>query len=308
MDKFLIQKFPDYSRAYLQKLIKSGNIKVNDKLIKQSCILKDGDSISADFPEKEIISLKPDSNIKFDVIYEDENVIVVNKPAGLTAHPSENQKSGTLVNGLLAKYPEIINVGDLSTSSGQERLRPGIAHRLDKDTSGVMIVARNNKAFQFLKDQFKNRNVVKKYIALVAGEISLKSGMIDLPIGRKRKMPTKQVAVKNAKQARGTIREAATEYNVLRRIDIGGKKFTLVKVLPKTGRLHQIRAHFSAIGHPVAGDLKYGSKDKVSIKALNRNFLHAESLEIDIPQDAGNSKRTVFFAPLPKELGDLIGN
>jgi len=318
LDKFLVQKFQDYSRAFLQKLINQENIKVNNRKVKQGLILKVGDVISIEIPEREGISLEPDSSIKLDILYEDENVIVINKPAGLTVHPSENQKSGTLVNGLLAKYPEIKNVGDSSTdltsltiseqeNSGQENLRPGIIHRLDKNTSGVMIVARNNEAFQFFKKEFQERRVIKKYIALVAGDISRERGVINLPIARKRKMPTKQVAVKNVRQARGTIREAVTEYRVLRHnISIEGKKFTLVEVLPKTGRLHQIRAHFSAIGHPVAGDLKYGPKNRVLLETLNRHFLHAESLEIDIPQGAGNSKKMIFLAPLPKELKNLI--
>lgn len=301
LDKFLIKELSEQSRAFLQKLIKQDLISVNGKRVKQSYTLKIGDIVSVEIPEKKEISLEPDSGIKFEVLHEDKNFVVVNKPAGLTAHPSENETGGTLVNGLLAKYPDVVGVGE-------DRLRPGIVHRLDKDTSGVMIVARNNETFQFLKDQFKNRKTVKKYIALVSGDIKKENGVINFPIARKRNMPTKQVAVRNENQARGTVRDAVTEFKVVRHIKIDGKDFTLVEVSPKTGRLHQIRVHFAAIGHPVAGDMKYGSRDKVSIKNLHRQFLHAESLEIDVPfegEEAGFKKMT-FKAPLPKELTELL--
>lgn len=302
LDKFLTGKFPQYSRAYLQKMIKGGNILVNSKKVKQRHILKENDEILVEFPEKKELSLKSDSTVKFEVIYEDKNVIVVNKPAGLSVHPSENEPDRTLINGLLAKYPEIKNVGDPSTSSGQERLRPGIVHRLDKDTSGVMIVARNNETFIFLKNQFKERQAVKKYIALAVGNIQKEKGIISLPIARRRNIPTRQVAVKSERQARGKIREAVTEYRVLRHLFIDGKECTLIEAFPKTGRLHQIRVHFSAIGYPLAGDKKYGSGIRTAISGLKRHFLHAASLEITIPQKGIK----IFEAPLPQELSKFL--
>lgn len=298
IDKLLQEQFKEYSRAFLQKLIKSGNINVNGKIAKQSYILKEGDVVSVEFPEKKETFLEPDKSIKFDILYEDENVAVINKPAGLAVHPSENPlaaMNGTLVNGLLAKYPAIKNVGE-------DPLRPGIVHRLDRDTSGVMIIALNNETFQFLKNQFKERKTTKKYIALVVGNVKKDSGIINLPIARKRSLPTKQTAVKNEKQARGKIREAVTEYKVSRRLFIDGKPYTLMEAFPKTGRLHQIRVHFSAIGHPVAGDEKYGSPKATAIKGLNRHFLHAESLSIAIPEKGEKT----FEAPLPKELAKLL--
>lgn len=312
IDKFLTGQFPQFSRAYLQKLIKGTEISVNDKKVKQGYILKVGDSIEINLPEQKNISLNPDSGIKFEVLYEDENVVVVNKPADLTVHPSENDPDKTLVNGLLAKYPDIRNVGDNLAGPDQENLRPGIVHRLDRDTSGVMIVARNNNSFQFLKNQFKTRNAVKKYIALVAGDITKENGVIDFPIARRRKIPTKQIAVKTerqacaGRQARGKIREAVTEYKVLRHLSIDKGKFTLVEVFPKTGRLHQIRVHFSAIGHPVAGDAKYGGKG-AEIKGLKRQFLHAESLKINIPSKGNiDGKPKIFKSPLPKDLAKFL--
>lgn len=298
IDKFLQKKFSEHSRVFLQKLIKNENIKVKGKTIKQSYVLKEGDVLSVEFPEKKEMSLEPDNSVKFEILYEDENVVAVNKPAGLTVHPSENPLAamdGTLVNGLLAKYPEIKNVGE-------DPLRPGIVHRLDRDTSGVMIIARNNEAFQFLKNQFKERKTTKKYIALVVGDIKKESGIINLPVARKRSLPTKQTAVRNEKQARGKIREAITEYKVSRHLLIGGKPYTIVDAFPKTGRLHQIRVHFSAIGHPVAGDDKYGSPKATALDGLNRHFLHAESLTIDIPEKGEKT----FKAPLPEELAKLL--
>lgn len=298
VDKLLQEQFKEYSRAFLQKLIKSGNINVNGKIAKQSYILKEGDVVLAEFPEKEEKSLESDKSIKFEILYEDDNVAAINKPAGLAVHPSENPLAamdGTLANGLLAKYPAIKNVGE-------DPLRPGIVHRLDRDTSGVMIIALNNEAFQFLKNQFKERKTTKRYIALVIGDMKKEKGVISLPIARKRSLPTKQVAVKNEKQARGKIREAVTEYRVSRHLIIDGKPYTLIEAFPKTGRLHQIRVHFSAIGHPVAGDEKYGSKKATAIKGLNRHFLHAESLTIDIPEKGEKT----FYAPLPEELGKLL--
>lgn len=302
MDKFLVSRFSDKSRAFLQSLIKDGNILVNSKIVKQGYILKDGDEISINFPQKAEMSLEPDSSIKFEVIYEDDDVVVVNKPAGLSVHPSENESDKTLVNGLLARYPEIKNVGDLSVGGEDLNLRPGIVHRLDKDTSGVMIIARNNNSFQFLKNQFKEKKAVKKYVALVVGKVYKESGTISLPIARKRKLPTKQVAVKNERQARGKIREAVTEYRVVRQIDVGGKIFTLIEAMPKTGRMHQIRVHFSAIGHPLAGDFKYGSKNQVAIAGLGRHFLHAKSLEIDLP----SGKHKIFESSLPSDLSKIL--
>lgn len=243
-------------------------------------------------------------NLPFEILYEDENVIVVNKPAGLTVHPSSHEPTGTLTDYLLEKYPEIKGVGDPLTGQGQEILRPGLVHRLDKDTSGVLIVARNQKSFEFLKNQFQERRVSKQYIALVAGRVVKEEGTIDLPIARYRKMPTRQVAVRNIKQARGKIREAVTKYKVLRHLVIEGKPFTLVVAFPETGRLHQIRAHFAAIGHPLAGDMKYGKKNKVQISGLGRHFLHASSLAVNMPPDG--RERRVFTAPLPRECEILI--
>ncbi len=240
-----------------------------------------------------------------DIIYEDKNIIVVNKPAGIAVHPDATHKTGTLVQEILKTHPEIKNVGDLSTDSGQENLRPGIVHRLDKDTSGVMIIAKNQPAFEYLKKQFQERKIKKTYIALVAGELSPpsaswrsgKTGVIDLPIGRSKSSPTKRLA---SSKARGKLREAITEYKILEKFS----GYTLVEAYPKTGRTHQIRVHFKAIGHPVVCDKLYGEKlarqlaGPVCPFGLYRQFLHAYSLELELPDGSRNR----FEADLPGDL------
>ncbi len=263
------------------------------------------------------------------IIYEDKNVLVINKPAGLLVHPIKisNLKSQiskveeTLVDWLIKKYPDIQNVGDPSPpagGSGQKNLRPGIVHRLDKDTSGVMIVAKNQTSFEYLKSEFKNRKIKKTYMALVAGKINLmkgKIGVINLPIGRSRSNPTKRLA---SLKARGTLREAITEYKILESFDIGcqksptsdvrnGNYFTLVEAYPKTGRTHQVRVHFKAIGHPIACDKLYGSNrrqpaEQTCPAGLSRHFLHASSLELTLPDNS----HVRLEADLPDDLEKVL--
>ncbi len=212
------------------------------------------------------------------IIYEDDDVLAVNKPAGLVVHGPDN----SLVGWLLNKYPEIKNVGEDST-------RPGIVHRLDKDTSGVLLVAKNQKTFEYLKEQFQNRKIKKKYIVLVYGKLKVESGIIDLPIGRSR-TPLKRLA---SEKARGKLREAITEYKVIKKFP----DYTLVEAFPQTGRTHQIRVHFKAVGHSVAGDKLYGSKGE-----LSRQFLHANSLEFKL---LGGSV-IKLEADLPKDLKNFL--
>jgi len=246
------------------------------------------------------------------IIYEDKNIIVVNKPPGLIVHDAQSgisksqipiskqipnskfqiPKEKTLADWLLKKYPEIKSVGE-------NPLRPGIVHRLDKDSSGVLIVAKNQSSFEFLKKQFAERKVKKTYIALVVGKLKNKTGIINLPIGRS-KTPLRRLA---SKEARGKLREAITEYKVLESFDIdstsdvGNGKFTLIEACPKTGRTHQIRAHFKAIGHPLACDKLYSKKPACPF-GLSRHFLHAYSLELTLPDGSRNR----FEADLPDDL------
>jgi 23S rRNA pseudouridine1911/1915/1917 synthase len=239
------------------------------------------------------------------IIYEDKNIIVVNKLAGVNVHPDATHKTGTLIQEILKTHPEIKNVGDPSTSSGQENLRPGIVHRLDKDTSGIMIIAKNQPTFEYLKNQFAEqtclpagRKIKKIYIALVEGELNPpaggKTGVINLPIGRSKASPIKRLA---SSKARGKLREAITEYKVLEKFP----GYTLVEASPKTGRTHQIRVHFKAIGHPVVCDKLYGQIKKCPA-GLNRQFLHAFSLELTL----ADGSRSCFEADLADDLEKVL--
>ncbi len=252
-------------------------------------------------------------------IYEDKNIIVVNKPAGIVVHTDQTHQSGTLIQEILKTHPEIKNVGDPSTghstqrvsdsmSSGQVNLRPGVVHRLDKDTSGILVIAKTQLAFEYLKKQFQERKVKKTYLALVVGTLKNKTGVINLPIGRSKKSPLRRLA---SLKARGTLREAVTEYKILESFDIGCQKsptsdigngkFTLVEAYPKTGRTHQIRVHFKAIGYPLACD-KFYSKNPQCPFGLSRHFLHANAIELTLP-DASRSR---FEADLPDDLEKVL--
>ncbi len=286
LDKFLAEKFPQFSRSWLQKLIRDGKILVNNKSVKPKYLLKEKDRIKAQISAPEKIELKPDASIRFKIIYEDKDVIVIDKPAGLIVHPSETCKSGTLVNGLLSYYPKIKDVGE-------DASRPGIVHRLDKGTSGLMVVAKNNDAFQHLKNQFKSRKVEKHYAALVVGQLRSNKGIIDKPIARSKHEPEKMtVSI--------TGRIAETFYKVIKRF----KNYTLVEVAPKTGRMHQIRVHFKSIRHPLAGDKVYGFKRQACPRGLSRHFLHAHYLKFRLP----NGRVVEFKSQLPKELEKVLNN
>jgi len=286
LDKFLAEKFPKFSRSWLQKLIVQEKILVNNKSVKPKYLLKEKDRIKAQISAPEKIELKPDASIRFKIIYEDKDVIVIDKPAGLVVHSSETCREGTLVNGLLAYYPKIKDVGD-------DSLRPGIVHRLDKDTSGLMVVAKNNRAFQHLKNQFKSRKVEKHYAALVVGQLRSNKGIIDKPIARSKHEPEKMtVSI--------TGRIAETFYKVIKRF----KNYTLVEAAPKTGRMHQIRVHFKSIRHPLAGDKVYGFKRQVCPRGLSRHFLHAHYLKFGL----SNGRVVEFKSQLSKELEKVLNN
>lgn len=209
------------------------------------------------------------------IIYEDNDILAVNKPAGLLVHGPDS-----LVDWLVKKYPEIKNVGD------EPELRPGIVHRLDKDTSGILLVAKNQRSFEFLKNQFQERKIKKKYIALIEGNINPlvggNNGIINLPIGKSKTDFRKKVA---GRKTDNKAREAITEYKTLKNIknQTSGKGYTLIEAYPKTGRTHQIRVHFKALGHPVVCDRLYGKKETECPFGLKRHFLHARSLEFDLP-------------------------
>lgn len=310
LDVFLHSQYLDFSRAWIQKLIKKGNASVNPALARKSGTssknivaykLKAGDVIefTPELPPE--ISLEPDKSLsdKIEIIFEDEDFIVINKPPGISVHPSSSETKGTVVNWLIYHFPKIKSVGD-SLENGN--IRPGIVHRLDKETSGVMAIAKNQKAFLLLKKQFQAHTVTKKYVALVNGSPKEDSGKIDFNIARSKTDPTKNVATKSKNEGR----YALTYWEVIKRYP----DHTLLEIAPKTGRMHQIRVHLKSIGLPVVGDKKYmpdgwrdGAKSK-NPKNLGRMFLHAEYLSFKNT----NGEKMSFSAPLPNDLANCLHN
>ena len=294
LDIWLAVRFHDKSRHWLKKEIQAGRVLINEKEAKPSKKLKENDTVEVNLKEPLPFKLEADQKIKIKTVYEDENFVVIDKQPGISVHPAAPPRNDTLVNGLLAEYPEIKNVGD------RPEIRPGIVHRLDKDTSGLMVVARNQKAFDLLKGQFQKRQVEKKYLALVSGHPKKNSGVIENFIGRSLSSPTKQTVVgKKASFKQNFLKRIAkTAFEVKKRL--GG--YTLIECRPKTGRMHQIRVHLKFVGLPIVGDQKYGLKKEKLGKKLKRQFLHAQSLSF---YDLENHKISLE-SPLPKDLRKIL--
>jgi 23S rRNA pseudouridine1911/1915/1917 synthase len=281
LDLFLQQRFPEYSRSRLQGWIKAGRVLVNGSAERASHLLRDGDSIDVEPAPLTPLAATPE-DIPLAVLYEDDDVVAINKPAGMVVHAGAGVHSGTLVNALLARF------GSLSTEAGD--LRPGIVHRLDRYTSGAMLVAKTDAAHRNLAEQFSSRKIRKIYLALVHGAVKAERGRIETPISRD---PIRRTRM-TARLAHG--RAAWSEYRVLRRFD----RFTLLEVLIGTGRTHQIRVHLSSIGHPVVGDRLYGAPAEVAGRPpLGRFFLHAASIRFAQPR---TGELIEVSAPLPAEL------
>ena len=295
IDKFLSSYDSTLSRSFIQRLIDNGSVTVNGKFAKSSYKLKEGDEIKIEIPELEPSTVKPEP-IPLDILYEDESVIVINKPAGMVVHPAAGNYSGTLVNALLYHCRNT-----LSGIGGIER--PGIVHRLDKDTSGLLMVAKDDFTHNHLSKQLKDRTIVRKYLTLVKGNIKEDSKKIEIPIGR-HVSDRKKMSIKTK---RGRI--AITEFTVMERFD----DYTLLEIRLKTGRTHQIRVHLSAIGHPVAGDRVYGGKvgqglslAKATLKGcptIPRQMLHAAILGFIHPK---TGKYLEFNAQLPDDMKDIL--
>lgn len=268
------------SRSRIQKLIAGGHIQVNEKPTKAHHKLREGEQIKATVPLPTRIEAKPEK-IPLDIVYEDGHLLVINKAPGMVVHPAAGNYSGTLVNALLAHCENLSGVGG--------DLKPGIVHRLDKDTSGLMVVAKSDEAHQGLARQFKEHTVFKKYVAVVQGRMPFDEGLIDEPVGRHPRHRKKMTIV----QAGG--RHAITHYKTLQRFETA----SLVEFTPKTGRTHQIRAHISYIGHPLVGDSEYGRRSPL----IGRQALHAETLGFDHP---ANGKHLEFTKDIPKDMKRLI--
>lgn len=280
LDKYLIDKL-DLSRSKVQEMIKQELVKVNDKNCKNSYVLKDGDKINILGELKYETDIKPE-NIKLDIVYEDDDVIVINKPSGMVVHPAAGNYSNTLVNALL------YHTKNLSSNNGDER--PGIVHRIDKDTSGLLVVAKNDKAHQFLQEQLKDKTQSRIYLALVSGRINHDTGEIDAPIGRdvndRKKMCVTDV---NSK-------DAITYFKVIDRY----KDATLIECKLKTGRTHQIRVHMKYINHPIINDPVYGNKKNVTSFG---QMLHAKEISFIHPT---TKEKMTFNVDAPKEFYDIL--
>jgi 23S rRNA pseudouridine1911/1915/1917 synthase len=294
LDMYLSQRVVDFTRSQIKKLVQEGLILVNHLPSKPAAKLKKGDVITGSIPEPKRLDVLA-QDIPLDIIYEDPWIVVINKPAGMVVHPGAGINSGTLVNALL------FHCEDLSQINGV--IRPGIVHRLDKNTSGVMVAAKNAAAHHHLAAQFKARQVKKRYIALVHGEMRESEGIIDIPLGRHPK-ERKRISIHTR---RG--RSAITQWRVIGRF----RDFSLLEVLPKTGRTHQIRAHLSSRGHPIVGDAQYRRgkwierlKDlqtREEIRTLRRQALHSERLAFIHP---GTGELVEFSASLPEDMAGII--
>ena len=283
LDAYIAKKYTDLSRTMAQKLVEEGNILVNGKSKKISYKVQKGDEIELTIPEAKEIGIKPE-NIDVEVIYEDKDIIVVNKPKGLVVHPANGNPDGTLVNAIMAMCK-----GSLSGIGGE--IRPGIVHRLDKDTSGLLIIAKNDQAHINMSKQIKDRQVKKIYIALVKGRTKEEEATINMPIGRSTKDRKKMAVRKDGK-------EAITHFKVLRRYN----NYTLLEVKIDTGRTHQIRVHMAEIGHPVVGDMVYSNgKNEFGIQG---QMLHAKSLDFKHPI---TGKQMHLEAELPDYFKEVLG-
>lgn len=284
LDKFLVERLPEFSRARLQALIKDGMVTVDGALPRKTGQpLEKGALIQVQIPPPIPSDLEPE-DIPLDIVYEDEQMLVIDKPAGMVVHPSAGHDKGTLVHAVLAHAPELEGVGG--------KQRPGVVHRLDKNTSGLILLAKNDLTHRWLQEQFRAQEVQKAYLALVDGSPATQTGRIEADIGRDAKARQKMAVVVSGKG-----RSAVSEYLTLESFP----KHTYLEVHPITGRTHQIRLHLAFLGCPVAGDTVYGKKR--STVPLDRHFLHAARLTIQL---RGAQKPRTFEAPLPQELAEVL--
>jgi 23S rRNA pseudouridine1911/1915/1917 synthase len=282
IDQYLADAIPTLSRTEVQRLIKSGDVLVNGASIKASYRLTAGEVITVNLPVPVDRSVYAEA-IPLDIIYEDADLVAINKPAGMVVHPAHGNESGTLVNAALSHWPEMRRV------TGEERA--GVVHRLDKDTSGVIVLAKTNEALKSLQAQFKARTTSKRYTALVEGIPASSTGIIEAPIGRDPRQRKRMAVTKGG-------RPSKTRYTVVESFN----NHALLDIDLHTGRTHQIRVHMTWLGHPVAGDRVYGHR-KPSVSLKDRIFLHAAELQVDSPS---TGERLKFIAPLPDELTRVL--
>lgn len=290
IDQYLAKRYPDYSRAYVQKLIKKGHVLLDGKPAKMSARVRAGQEVFVSLPKLEPLHLKPEA-IPLDILFEDEDLAVINKQVGYVVHPSRGHMHGTLVNALIYHFEELSDCND--------EYRPGIVHRLDRDTSGVLLVAKSNQAHHKLAAQFESRQIKKEYLALAEGEIAFRDGVINLPLGMDPRNRERMAIQHGGKTS-------VTEYKVVARYP----GFTLLHVFPKTGRTHQIRIHFKSQGHPLVGDHLYGAKPCLTREMLGgiraasetlmaRQALHSWKITFEHP---GTHSPMRVVAPLAEDF------
>jgi len=286
LDKFLVGQLPEFSRSRIQGLIADGHVDVNGlPAWKAGQSLETGSTLTVRIPPTVATNILPE-DIPLNIVFENDDLIVVNKPAGMVVHPSAGHSTGTLVNAVLGYDPDLEGIG------GEER--PGVVHRLDKETSGLILMAKNERAHRWLQDQFRLRKVNKSYLALVDGKPPTPSGRVETHIGRDPKQRKKMAIVSERKG-----REAVSEYLTVEEFH----KHTLLEFHPHTGRTHQIRLHCLFLNCPIAGDEIYGRKK--STIGIGRHFLHAYRLQIMLPD---GKEPITFEAPLPEELELVLNN
>jgi 23S rRNA pseudouridine1911/1915/1917 synthase len=294
LDRFLSERNLNLSRSQAKNLVEKHLILLNQKPTKPSAHVKTGDIVSGSLPQLKPLSLKPEP-LPLTVLDEDPSIIVIDKPPGMVVHPAHGNPSGTLVNALLYHCKDLGGINGV--------LRPGIVHRLDKGTSGVMVVAKDDEAFHLLTKQFKNRTVEKTYWAIVYGKFSQGEGLIDLAIGR-HPIERKRMSTRTQKG-----RTAITRWKKVEEFDGA----TLLEIFPQTGRTHQIRVHLSSIGHPILGDPLYGRKGRpgaihdpvlrACVTRMNRQALHARGLEFTHPR---TGERVQFVSPIPQDMKEVL--
>lgn len=292
LDRFLAAQLPDLSRSKIQSLMEEGRVLVDGIACKASHRVETGELVSIEIPAPAPAAV-PAESVPLNILYEDQDLAVINKPAGMIVHPGAGADSGTMVGAMLHRFG-----GDQGLSSVGGPLRPGIVHRLDKETSGAIVIAKNDAAHRKLVEDFRARDVQKTYVALLHGRIKGDSGRVELPIARDLRRRSRMTA------RRRDGREARTDWRVRLRLD----GFSLIEADLRTGRTHQIRVHFSALGCPVVGDTLYGAPGRERaegkvLPALERNFLHSARLAFNHPRTA---KRIDVRAPLPPELVDYL--
>lgn len=281
LDRFLADRLPDLSRVQVQRLIKTGLATVNDQPAKPAYRVEPGDRVVVRVPEASEPMIRPEP-IPLQIVYEDDYLLAVDKPAGMVVHPAAGHTGGTLVNALLAYCPQVADVGGVD--------RAGIVHRLDKDTSGVLLVAKDPETHAVLQRQFKHRQVRKTYLALVEGRVYPKEGIVEAPVGRDRRA-RKRMAVTR------TGRPAVTQYRAVEYFS----DHTLLQIRPHTGRTHQVRVHLAWLGYPVVGDRVYGRRRQTLLP--HRHFLHAQELVFTHP---ATKEKVTLTAPLPPDLKAVL--